>query len=67
MTVDRQDARQSETQPVKPQASQSDAFVKHLEHASAVVQSWPAWKQQLLGGTAVTQASGHSGAVAAGH
>ena len=31
---------------------QGDPFVQHLEHMSKVVQTWPAWKQQLLGGTA---------------
>ncbi len=29
-----------------------DAFIAHLEHASAVVRTWPAWKQEILGGTA---------------
>ena len=29
-----------------------EAFIKHLEHASEVVRSWPAWKQRLLGGEA---------------
>jgi hypothetical protein len=28
-------------------------FVKHLEDASRVVQTWPTWKQEVLGGTAV--------------
>ena len=54
MAVDKQDARQSDNQPLKAQTSQNDAFISHLERASAVVQTWPAWKQQLLGGTAVT-------------
>ena len=26
-------------------------FVAHLERASAVVKTWPLWKQQVLGGT----------------
>jgi hypothetical protein len=26
-------------------------FVGHLEHASSIVRLWPAWKQQILGGT----------------
>lgn len=25
-------------------------FVDHLEHATEVVQAWPAWKQTMLGG-----------------
>lgn len=29
-------------------------FALHLEHASALVQSWPEWKQQVLGGLPVT-------------
>ena len=28
----------------------SDDFVKHLEHASSVVQTWPKWRQEILGG-----------------
>jgi hypothetical protein len=32
--------------------SPQDAFVKHLEQASATVQTWPAWKQKVLGGVA---------------
>lgn len=35
----------------QPQAVQGDPFVKHLEQASSVVRTWPAWKQELLGGT----------------
>lgn len=27
-------------------------FIKHLEWVSSVVKTWPAWKQELLGGTA---------------
>lgn len=51
----------SENQQASPpvqtqqQSSQRDAFVKHLEHASSVVQTWPVWKQQVLGGTAAQQ------------
>lgn len=30
----------------------SEGFIKHLEHASSVVKSWPKWKQEVLGGTA---------------
>lgn len=28
-------------------------FQKHLEDSSKIVQSWPVWKQEVLGGTAV--------------
>ena len=35
-----------------------DAFVKHLEASSVVVQSWPAWKQELLGGTSDKRSPG---------
>jgi len=28
------------------------AFMAHLEYASKIVQSWPAWKQEILGGKA---------------
>lgn len=30
-----------------PQSSE-DAFVRHLENASKVVSSWPAWKQAIV-------------------
>ncbi len=26
-----------------------EAFNQHLEHASKIVESWPAWKQEVLG------------------
>lgn len=50
-------SHQAHAQPLSPQqlASQREAFVKHLEQASSVVQTWPVWKQQLLGGTAAQQ------------
>lgn len=48
----------------KSQVVRNEAFVKHLEHASGVVQTWPAWKQELLGGKA-TQPSTVSVKVAA--
>jgi len=52
MPRDGQDAhQQAQSQAQKLQAAQRDAFVKHLEHASTVVQTWPAWKQQILGGS----------------
>ncbi len=49
---------QPQSQSPQQSAGQSEAFVKHLEHASSVVQSWPPWKQQVLGGTATQQAAG---------
>lgn len=49
---------QPQSQSPQQTAGQGAAFVKHLEHASSVVQSWPAWKQQVLGGTATQQAAG---------
>lgn len=33
-------------------AARDDTFAMHLERASSVVRTWPAWKQELLGGTA---------------
>jgi len=30
------------------QAKRLDAFKEHLEHASAIVSQWPAWKRQVL-------------------
>ena len=32
---------------------QINEFKNHLENASKVVRSWPVWKQEILGGTAV--------------
>jgi hypothetical protein len=29
-----------------------EAFVKHMQKASEVVRTWPAWKQQVLGNRA---------------
>jgi hypothetical protein len=28
-----------------------EKFREHLEHASTIVEAWPAWKQNLLGRT----------------
>ena len=39
----------------RPIPSKIDEFIEHLRHASKVVQSWPAWKQEILGGRAVRQ------------
>jgi hypothetical protein len=33
----------------KRQNQKDSSFTKHLEKASAIVQTWPAWKQTLLG------------------
>lgn len=42
-----------------PKAETRTAFALHLNHASALVQSWPEWKQQVLGGLLVSsQATG---------
>ncbi len=46
--------RQNEVNTHQPQATQGDAFVRHLEHASSVVQTWPAWQQEILGGTSTS-------------
>lgn len=63
-----QDKTKSSSQAGKSNAERpqvrNEAFVKHLEHASGVVQTWPAWKQELLGGKA-TEPSTPSGKVAA--
>lgn len=48
-------AKQS-SQPLPAPSSSSSkgedgaTFAIHLEHASSLVQSWPEWKQQVLGG-----------------
>jgi len=48
---------QSQSQAAAQPANQREVFVKHLEHASSVVKTWPAWKQQVLGGAAVQPAA----------
>jgi hypothetical protein len=47
----------------KAQVVRNEAFVKHLEHASGVVQTWPVWKQELLGGKATPPSTGSAKAV----
>lgn len=48
--------------------SHNDQFIKHLERSSEIVKSWPAWKQQLLGGTAARSSMlGASPQIAAAH
>lgn len=46
------DRRQGQPPQGGVQASANDAFVRHLEHASSVVRTWPTWAQEILGGTA---------------
>lgn len=36
------------TQPATPMTEQRQ-FVEHLEQATRIVQSWPVWKQTVLG------------------
>lgn len=36
-------------QSVPTQQTRNDGFVAHLEHATRTVQSWPTWKQNLMG------------------
>lgn len=52
----RGDQRQGQPGSRDSQGARGDAFLKHLEHASSVVRTWPAWKQEILGGTS-SQAS----------
>lgn len=54
MATEQQDARQEGQRPDTNAASSpsNDPFVQHLMRASTVVRRWPAWKQELLGGTA---------------
>ncbi len=33
----------------------SKEFIEHLERASKIVQKWPLWKQEILGGMASVQ------------
>lgn len=40
----------------KPHLQRTGAvFALHLEHASALIQNWPEWKQQVLGGASREQ------------
>lgn len=56
MTVEKQSECQGKTAHLNnAKALQKVIFVKHLEESSRIVQSWPVWKQQLLGGKAVQQ------------
>jgi len=36
---------------ISPQREEQDLFMIHLNNASEIVHSWPAWKQAVLGGT----------------
>jgi hypothetical protein len=46
--------RQVESQPPADRDRElRERLIKHLEDASRVVQTWPTWKQEVLGGTAV--------------
>lgn len=36
---------------------QQEAFLKHLEQVSGIVQTWPGWKQRVLGGALARSAS----------
>lgn len=49
-------ARQAEVEDLRrsldaAQADEALRFARHLERASAVVKTWPLWKQRVLGGT----------------
>jgi hypothetical protein len=34
---------------VQVEGGTNNAFVQHLKHASSVLKTWPAWKQEILG------------------
>jgi len=58
MGDDNQSVRQGKKAPcVKKETKQSVTFIQHLEKSSEIVQTWPVWKQQLLGGTIKQQHS----------
>jgi len=48
---------QPQQSPAQLPPAQSEAFVKHLVNATSVVQTWPAWKQQVLGASTIQAAS----------
>ena len=53
MSVDKKEAEQQ--RPLNTSASQAERtsmFRQHLDRASSIVSTWPAWKQQILGGSA---------------
>lgn len=43
---------QESTPAEETQVLKGEAFTRHLDHASSVVRTWPAWKQEILGGVA---------------
>ena len=52
MSTDQKETQRQQHSPRNDAPAVSgDAFVKHLEYASSVVDTWPKWKQQILGGT----------------
>lgn len=60
MAPKEQDAHPTGHSQTKNDETNSAAFIQHLEYASSIVKTWPIWKQQLLGGTAVKQPSSSS-------
>jgi hypothetical protein len=42
--------KQSTSQRMPNLTEQHEAFLKHLQRVSGIVQTWPAWQQQVLGG-----------------
>ena len=44
-----QSEQQNGNVAVRAESGAGNAFIKHLKHASTVVQTWPAWKRQILG------------------
>lgn len=57
MRSTKQISQQSAATQPNAQVEAKAAFTKHLEQASALVQSWPAWKQQVLGSMPASQQS----------
>lgn len=52
MISDKQSSSQSHHTTAGPSTVTCSTFTQHLNRASTIVQTWPEWKQQLLGRTA---------------
>ena len=50
----REPQRPMEARENKPDATPAEGFLRHLEIASSIVRTWPAWKQEILGGTSTS-------------
>lgn len=52
MTANQERPRREADKLEKAADTQRAAFERHLQTATTIVKSWPAWKQEILGGKA---------------